>query len=395
MSRHGVEQQALIVARYGEIFIKGANRRRFEDALRRNVADALKAFDGCAISRAQGRLFVELDPQIADAAVKRLQSIFGISSLSIAVCAEANLRAIERAMDRLLAEHQGQHSKVRRFKIAARRSDKQFETRSIELARRLGDRVQESKGWRVDLEQPDLVIGVEVGAERTFVFDRRLPGAGGLPVGTTGDVVLLLSGGIDSPVAGHLLQKRGTQLRACYFHSPPFTGEGAKDKVVRLATLLAKRQRTMVLHVVPFTAIQQDIKQHCPADTVVVHYRRAMMRIASRIARQHACSALGTGENLGQVASQTLKNLACIEATADLPVLRPLLSYDKQEIIALAESIGSYKTSIEAHPDCCSLFVPKHPSTGLPIAVAEEGESKLQSALLDQALRDAETIQIA
>jgi len=352
---------SFFVLRYGELFLKGANRGRFESVLLENLRHALRDLSEAKLIKGQGRVFVDCPGEV-EQATGRLRRVFGLSSLSPA---EEVPQDVE-AMGRVAGEQVQRALKlgpVRSFRIKTKRSDKNFPLPSPEISRQVGQAVVDATGLAVDLGHAELTVGVEVGPLRSFVFTQRLPGAGGLPVGVSGKVALLLSGGIDSPVAGHLLQKRGCRLDAVYFHSFPYTGERTKAKVQQLAGVLAPAQQRLQLHVVPFTGIQKAIRDGAPPEMAVILYRRSMMRIASAIARQRGCPALATGENLGQVASQTLENLVCIQGEADRPVLRPLVAFDKAETIALARDIGSYEISIQPYEDCCSLFVPKHPVT--------------------------------
>ena len=260
----------------------------------------------------------------------------------------------------------------------------------------MGAAIVEATGLPVDLQSPDLVVGIEVGPRCSFVFAGRVDGPGGLPVGSTGHVGLLLSGGIDSPVAAYLMQKRGCVVHPIYFHSFPYTGERSQDKVQRLARTVARAQPSLELSVVPFTDVQLAIRDRCPAELNVILYRRMMMRIASALAESRSCVALATGENLGQVASQTLENMAVIEDVARLPVLRPLLCHDKAETIALARRIGTYELSIEPYDDCCSLFVPKHPATRASLKHVERAERALEiPALTEAAVAQTKCIAIA
>ncbi len=350
-----------IVLRYGELFLKGANRGRFESVLLENLRYALRDMEGVKLVKGQGRVFVECPGEVERAA-RRLCRVFGLSSLSPAEEVEQDVEAMGRAAAEQVRQVMEQRT-VRAFRIKTKRSDKNFHLPSPEINRQVGQAVVDATGLAVDLGGADLTVGVEVGPLRSFVFTRRLPGAGGLPVGVSGKVALLLSGGIDSPVAGHLMQKRGCRLDAVYFHSFPYTGERTRAKVQQLAEVLVPAQKRMLLHVAPFTDVQKAVRDGAPCEMAVILYRRSMMRIASAIARRRGCPALATGENLGQVASQTLENLACIQGEADRPVLRPLLTHDKAETIALARTIGTYELSIQPYEDCCSLFVPKHPVT--------------------------------
>ncbi len=382
----------LVVLRYGELFLKGANRSRFEAVLEQNVRNALSALPSPILERAQGRLFVVCPAEEIRRATAILGRVFGFSSLSPAIQVSPEMEEIGQAALRL-AQHAVALDQPRSFRIKARRSDKRFPLPSPEIGRQIGSTVFESTGLKVDLTAPDLTLGVEVGAVRSFVYYERQPGAGGLPVGVSGRVALLLSGGIDSPVAGHLMQKRGCVLHGIYFHSPPYTGPRTKDKVCELARKLAPAQGGLDLEVVNFTKIQEAIRKNAPAEMAVVLYRRMMMRIASVLARRSACLAIATGDSLGQVASQTLENMSCVQESADLPVLRPLLTYDKAETIALAQRIGTYERSIEPYEDCCSLFVPKHPLIRARTRTVQRFEHKLDlQELLDEATANSERI---
>jgi tRNA uracil 4-sulfurtransferase len=382
----------ILVLRHGELFLKGQNRGRFEALLERNLRRALGGLEAIRLERGQGRTFVSCAPAAEAEALSRVGRVFGLTSVSIALSAPADLELLSEAALALVEEVRARRE-IRSFRVAARRSEKRFPLTSPEINRLVGARVVERFGFAVDLESPDLVVGLEVGPVRSFVHVDRSPGAGGLPVGSSGEVALLLSGGIDSPVAGHLLQKRGCTLRAVYFHAFPYTGERTRAKVVRLAALLSPAQGELDLHVVSFTKVQEAIRDGAPAELSVVLYRRAMMRIASALAEERGCLALATGENLGQVASQTLENLSCIERASRLPVLRPLLTNDKADTIALAQRIGTFELSTLPYEDCCSLFVPKHPSTRVRLEVVERVEARLGlEPLLLEAARSAELV---
>ena len=387
----------LIVLRHGELFLKGRNRPRFERLLEENVRRALSRFDiQTSLERGQGRLFVSCPDADAERVVESLRRVFGISSLSAAMEAPQQIEALGEIALALVERHLARcGARPASFRVTARRSDKRFPLTSQEIGRDVGAVIFERVGLPVSLTSPALVVGVEVGPRRSFVHVDRVPGAGGLPVGASGPVGLLLSGGIDSPVAGHLMQKRGCVLHPIHFHSFPYTGERSRDKVVRLAGALAATQATMELSVAPFTDVQLAIREHCPPALAVVLYRRMMMRIACRLAAARGCIALATGENLGQVASQTLENLACIESAATLPVLRPLLCHDKAETVVLARRIGTYDLSIEPYDDCCSLFVPRHPETRARAAQVERAERALDVArLVDEAVDKTERVPV-
>ena len=376
----------MIVLRYGELFLKGANRPHFESLLRRNVERALAGLSGVKLQRAQGRLFAELPAEDEPEAAARLATVFGLASLSRATAVEPDMDRIGEVALEQVATALAAGPRPSSFRVSVKRSDKRFPVPSPEIGRLVGAKIFEATGINVDLSNPELDVGVEVGTKRTFVFTGRIQGAGGLPVGASGNVALLLSGGIDSPVAGHLMQKRGCQLEAIYFHSPPYTGERARDKVEQLAGKLARAQGGVLpLHVVPFTAVQEAVRDGAPPDLAVVLYRRSMLRIAQTLARTRRCQALASGENLGQVASQTLENMVCIQAVSELPLLRPLLAFDKAETIAIARVIGTYDLSILPYEDCCSLFVPKHPATKARKLTVEKVERRLELEPVEEA----------
>jgi len=381
-----------VVVRFGEVFLKGENRGFFLGRLEANLRRAVAPQQG-RVERLHGRFLVRAED--VDGALSSLSRVFGVTSVSDALLCEPDLGAIGDAAVRCARDAAARRGQVR-FKIETRRSDKRFPLPSPEISRRTGARVFEEVGLPVDVHHPELVIHVEVGTERTFVCGDTLPGPGGLPVGTAGRVLLLLSGGIDSPVAGWLMQKRGCEIGAIYFHSFPYTGDRTKEKVTDLARLLATWQGALRLRVVHFTEIQKRLREAGPAELAVVLYRRMMMRIASHAGRLDGSLALVTGENLGQVASQTLENLATIEEAAALPVFRPLLAYDKSETTALARRIGTFDLSTQPYEDCCSLFVPDHPELRARVEAAARVEAKLPIADWErQAAESAEIIEIA
>lgn len=380
----------LIVVRFGEVFLKGRNRPAFMDRLRANVARAI-ARTGWRTEAVHGRLL--LVPETAEGApperaLARACRVPGVVSVSPARSVPPVPDEIAPVAAALAAATMPPGAAS--FAVRPRRTDKRLPYTSVELACRVGDAVSARTGLRVDLRSPDLEVGVEVGA-RSFVWTETRPGPGGLPVGTAGRVVVLLSGGIDSPVAAYLAQRRGCRLDAVYFHSFPLIGDGARDKVLDLARVLASYGGSLRLHVVPFAEAQLAVRDAADPRLYVLLYRRLMFRIASRIAARVGAGALVTGESLGQVASQTLENLACIAAVVDLPVLRPLIGMDKQETVVWARQIGTFELSIRPYDDCCSLFVPKHPETRGRSSVLERAERALEiDALVEAALTGTE-----
>ena len=395
-----------IVVRYSEIFLKGENRRLFEDVLVKNVQRTLVShgLHGLHVRRQHARLVVEPEPGApsAEVAAQRLEdalqavlSVFGVSSASLAVTVPKDLvRIAARGAGVLVAA--ARDSRARTFKVESRRSDKHFAYGTFEMNDVVGHTARIASGLTVDVREPDLTLVVEIGPELSFVSAHTARGPGGLPVGVGGNVTLLLSGGIDSPVAGWLCQKRGCRLNAVYFHAFPYTGDGTKQKVLELARQLGRTQGGMRVTVIPFAAFQEACKGAVPPRLLVIIYRRAMARLAERVARSEDSAAIASGENLGQVASQTVINLGTIEHAIELPVLRPLLTYDKNEIITHAKRIGTFETSILPFDDCCSLFAPRHPATRVAPADAVEAESRVKdyAALLDQAFAAREIIDL-
>ncbi len=394
----GSGRRTALLVRYDEIALKGGNRGLFERILANNLRAALRAFPEVRVWRIRGRALVRSAAPAEDL-VEAASRVFGVSSLSPAVAAERNLDDLHAAARKLVAaalarEHAGRAQVP--FRVAVRRADKSFPIASMEVERELGTRLlADFPPLRVDLEHPELVAGVEIRPEGTWVFAGRIPGPGGLPVSSLGRSLCLLSGGIDSPVAAWLAMKRGLRVEFLSFWSFPFVGTRYRDKVLRLVEHLTRWQPVSVLHVVPFTAIQEAIRDRGPSRYRTVLYRRSMNRIANALAWRRRCSALVTGESLGQVASQTVENLAVIEDAAELPVLRPLVALDKHEITALARRIGTYAISVEPVPDCCSLFQPERPIIYGRVADARAAEARLDLAALEaEAVAGVETLRI-
>jgi thiamine biosynthesis protein ThiI len=389
-----VTTQSLVLIRYGEIFLKGDNRSFFEQRLVQNAKRAIAGLPGARVERTHGRLLAwPGDDESMPRLVRALERVFGVTSLSAARLVPRDVEAISAAVVEAMRGEVERLGRKPSFKVESRRSDKRFPVGSMELSKQVGAAVVRELGLPVDVHHPERTVGVEIGWERAFVFVETLPGPGGLPAGVTGRVELLLSGGIDSPVAGWLMLKRGCLLGATYFHSFPYTGEKTQDKVKRLAEQLAAWQlEELRFKVVPFTDVQKQLRDASgDGRLAVVLYRRMMLRVAERLARVGGATALATGEALAQVASQTLENMAVIGAAATLPVLRPCLAHDKQETIAIARKIGTYETSIEPYEDCCSLFVPEHPETRAKAAAVAAIEATLDvDALADACAAKAE-----
>jgi tRNA uracil 4-sulfurtransferase len=370
-----------ILCRFGELFLKGGNRHVFLRTLVNNVRSAVRGLPDAKVFAPHGRVVVQVPDESRDEACSRLERVFGLVSISPAASLPADIDAICAAA---VAEAQAAVARDpalrRSFKIEPHRSDKQFPMESHAIACRVGDAVFLATGIPVDVHEPALRVGVEISPQGTHVFAERRLAPGGLPVSVSGRAMLLLSGGIDSPVAGWLAAKRGLVMEALTFHSPPFTGEKAKDKVVALARQLARWQAVKVLWVAHFTEAQKRLREAGAAELAVVLYRRMMVRVADLLCERAHCTALVTGENLGQVASQTLTNMRNIELAGRQLILRPLVMYDKVETTALARKIGTYDISALPYEDCCSLFVPAHPATAARLVDVERAEAKLDVA---------------
>ncbi|WP_028987734.1 tRNA uracil 4-sulfurtransferase ThiI [Thermicanus aegyptius] len=383
-----------ILIRLGELALKGKNRRLFEEQLRRNIRKSLHDLPDVSLKSTFGRLYVELHGTPVEEVTSRLKKVFGIISFSPSIRVENELSQIKEAALSILERT----PQAKSFKVSARRTDRSFPLNSMEIPQHVGGYLlaHTSEKW-VDVHHPDLEIKIEVRKEGTYVLGEVIPGAGGYPVGINGKVLLLLSGGIDSPVAGWYMLKRGVTVEAIHFHSFPFTSEQAKEKVISLVRILSVWGGKMRLHIVPFTEIQTEIRRTCPDDLLITIMRRYMMRIAERVADEMGAKALATGESLGQVASQTLDSLYTINQVAHLPILRPLIAMDKTEIIDQARRIGTYETSILPYEDCCTIFTPKSPRTKPKAKVVERVEEKSgmdMERLIRDAIRGMETLEI-
>jgi len=386
----------LLLIRYGEIGLKGKNRHLFEDQLMRNVRAALGERLPGRVRRAYGRVFVELDdPSHTQPALERLQKVFGIVAVSPAIRVPLTVEAVEEAAVELV-RRQGLAG-PRTFRVQARRPNKAFPLTSQEINERIGALLLRTfPQLKVDLHHPELVVAIEVREQGAYLYSDQVPGPGGLPVGVSSHALLLLSGGIDSPVAGWMAMKRGIRLDAIHFHSPPFTSERSLDKVKDLTRVLAAWGGPMRLHVVRFTEIQKELRRHAPAELMITLMRRFMLRIAVAVAKDVGALALVTGESVGQVASQTLENMSVINAVTNMPILRPLVGFDKQEIVERAQAIGTYPISIRPYEDCCTIFVPEHPATRPQLAEVEAAEGALDvEALVREALASVETFSIS
>ncbi len=371
-----MSSKSALLIRYGELHLKGRNRPYFDRMLLQSIRQALTGLDA-TLERGQGRYYIKgYDASVEEEAVERLKRVFGVYSISIARECEKDWPTICDAATELMRQEVAQRGPCS-FKVVARRSDKRFPMNSTQMAPDLGgvllERIPE---LRVDVHTPEIPLGLEI-RESAYLYAGEILGQGGMPAGCNGRAALLLSGGIDSPVAGHMMMKRGLAIDCVYFHSPPYTSERAKDKVVSLARVLSGYVGAIRLHVVPFTEMQLAIYDATPASQTTILLRRAMMQIAERIATANGCQALITGESLGQVASQTLESLACTNDAVAMPVFRPLIGFDKSEIIERARKIGTFETSILPYEDCCTIFTPKNPVTRPKLSEIQKSQGKL------------------
>lgn len=359
--------------RYGEIVLKGNNRSKFEKKLVDNVKYALREED-VKVTFSQARLYVEpANPIDMDRIINKLKKVFGIVSISPALKVKSDWETIKDSAVRLMEEE----NMGKTFKVEARRGDKSFPLQSMEIAREIGGYVlSKVKGLKVDVTNPDTLLSIEV-REDTYIYIDKIPALGGMPVGTNGKGLLLVSGGIDSPVAGFMLARRGVEIDALHFFSPPYTGVKAREKVIELCKIVSQYSGRINLYIANFTEPQLAIRDNCPAEQMVLLMRRIMMRVAERVAKEKGCDALITGENIGQVASQTMKSIVATNDVCSIPVFRPLIGMDKNDIIDIAKKIGTFETSILPYEDCCTIFVPKHPETHPKIERLEKSETHL------------------
>lgn len=380
------------VIRFGEVSLKGKNKKTFVLKLEDDIRMKLSNFPHAEIKRHFDDIEVQLNGEDARQILDILQKIFGIQNISSAIKVDNELQAIKDGVLRIAREEMP----IGTFKIAARRKNKHFPIHGSELNQELGSYVlQECDGLKVDVHHPDLTLRVEVGYHETRIYGHEYKGAGGLPAGSGGKVMLMLSGGIDSPVAGYLLAKRGATVEAIHFQSPPYTSDRARQKVIDLSGKIQEFTGTVRLHLVPFTKVQLAIRDSVPEDYRITIMRRMMFRIAERAAAQNGALALATGESLGQVASQTLESMHTINQVTDLPVLRPLIAMDKIDIARLAKKIDTYDISIRPYEDCCTLFLPRAPRTRPDRVHAARFEKHLDmDALIEEAVAGIETLSV-
>ena len=382
-----MNQNEMLLLKLGEVVLKGLNRRTFEDRLVTNVRRRLRDCGSFQVYVRQSTIYAEPQGEDCDmeAAWEAARQVFGVVSVARAVPCEKTLEAIAATAKEYLA---GEFAAARTFKVESKRSDKQFPLNSIQISQAVGGDLAEAfPRVAVDVRHPDLTVHVEIREKHAYVHGPAVPGAGGLPVGTGGTAVSLLSGGLDSPVSSWMMARRGVQLEMVHFVSPPYTSQQAQDKVLELARLLTPWCGRMLVHIIPFTKIQEEIRRNCPEEYFTIIMRRFMMRLAEAVAKKAGAGALITGESLGQVASQTMLALGATEDVTTLPVLRPLIGMDKVEIIRMSRLIGTYETSILPYEDCCTVFTPRHPAIRPRVEDVRAAEAPLDvGALVAEAL---------
>ncbi|MGN0592700.1 MAG: tRNA uracil 4-sulfurtransferase ThiI [Ruminococcus sp.] len=383
------EHRELILAKYGEIALKGLNRSTFEDILMKNIRRRLRMIGSFSVTRAQSTIYIESKDEQADldAAMETMRKVFGIAALCRAKACEKNFDAIASLAKTYLEDAlMGAHT----FKVTAKRADKAFPMKSPEICTELGGVLLDAfPHLTVDVHDPEVVVTVEIRDTYAYVHGESIKGAGGLPVGCGGKALLLLSGGIDSPVAGYRMARRGVHISAIHYVSPPYTSERAQLKVEALCQKMTPYCGNIAFFCVPFTEIQEAIKKNCPEEYFTIIMRRLMMEIAQRIAEQDGCSALITGESIGQVASQTMEGITCTDAVCRIPVFRPLIGLDKTEIIETAREIDTFETSTLPYEDCCTVFTPRHPRVRPRLGDVEAAQSRYDfTPLIEKAVAE-------
>ncbi len=385
----------ILLCKYGEIVLKGANRKYFEDMLCREMKKRARSYGNFDIYRAQSTIYIEPKDDLADldGMFEAARKVFGIAAIARAAVCEKNMDAIAETVRSYIPDFL---AGKRSFKVEAKRSDKTFALDSMEISREMGGVVLECcPKIKVDVHKPDIVVKVEIREFGAYVSAGQFKGAGGMPIGSGGKALLLLSGGIDSPVAGYMMAKRGLKLDAIHFESFPYTSERAREKVMELASIVAEYSGDIFVHVVSLTHIQEELVRACEEDYFTLLLRRYMMTIAERVAKEKDCAALITGESLGQVASQTIQALGVTDSAANMPVFRPCIGMDKEEIITISRNIGTFETSIQPYEDCCTVFTPKHPKTKPELEKVKKEEDKLDfAALVDEAMESLYTVHI-
>ncbi|MDU1624619.1 MAG: tRNA uracil 4-sulfurtransferase ThiI [Staphylococcus epidermidis] len=382
-----------LLVRYGELTLKGTNRKMFVNQLKDNVKRALIPLSGYHVKGKRDRMYIELSPEAdINEIIQRLSKVYGIKSISPVIKIDKNEEKINQSAIQLSHDFE----KGSTFKVDVKRVDKSFRLDTYELQRQVGGAIlKENNNITVNVKNPDYEIKIEVRMDAIYIYEKVIAGAGGLPVGTGGKTLLMLSGGIDSPVAGIEVMKRGVTVEAIHFHSPPFTSEKAKDKVIELTRILAERVGPIKLHLVPFTEIQKQINKVVHPRYTMTSTRRMMMRISDKVVHQINANAIVNGENLGQVASQTLKSMYAINHVTATPVLRPLLTLDKEDIIKKAKELGTFETSIQPYEDCCTIFTPKNPVTEPDFDKVVKYESVFNfDEMIENAVENIETLTI-
>ncbi len=366
----------VISVSFGEVALKGQNRYFFENKLVRNIKNIAKGMGQTKVYKEQSKIYIEVEEEYEEELIKRLRRVFGIVNISPSYRIEKNIDDIKESSLKILEEIRSRRD-IKTFKVAANRADKRFQPNSVELAKEVGAYIlNNSEGLTVDVHNPDIYVYIDI-RSNCYIYTDKIKAFGGLPVGTNGKGLLLLSGGIDSPVAGFMIAKRGVQISAVHYHSYPFTSERAEEKVKTLAEILTNYCGKIKLYSVNLLNIQKEINEKCPEDEMTIISRRFMMRIAEKIAMKEEIDALITGESLGQVASQTIKGIHVTNSSVSLPVLRPLIGMDKVEITEISKEIGTFETSILPFEDCCTVFLPKHPVTRPKLEDIEESEKVL------------------
>ncbi len=398
-----MEEKNTFIVRCGEVALKGLNKPYFERMLVDRIRKALKKFEGVEIRRKDGLIFVKAPRELTpDQVMGEISRVFGVASISPAKEVEIEGLTAQEIMDKVGAEavrymlEQIEHRGIKTFKVEAKRSDKTFPIQSPQIARDMGAKVLIGcKVLSVDVHHPDCRLFIDIRRGEAYIYEDKIAGFGGLPLGTNGKGMILLSGGIDSPVAAWMMAKRGMTIEAVHYHSYPYTSERAWEKVQDLARIVAGYCGRIKIHSVNLLPIQEQIVQHCPEEEITILVRRFMMRIAERIAKNSGCLMLITGENIGQVASQTAEALVVTDASVQMPVMRPLIAMDKVDIMEIAKNIGTFETSIQPYEDCCTVFLPKHPSTKPKLARILESESKLDAeSLIEAAIASKEVVVI-
>lgn len=384
----------IVLIKNGELALKGLNRNSFEDKLIKNMKSRLADLGKFEFTKSQSTIMVEAqsDETDLDLAVERISKVFGIAALSRACVCEKDFDIIRKAAVQYLEE---QLEDAATFKVEAKRSDKKFPMKSPEICREAGGYIlSKFNHLKVDVHNPDIVVTIEIRDKYAFIHGNSIKGAGGMPTGTSGRAAILISGGIDSPVAAYMMAKRGIELCAVHFASPPYTSELAEMKVMELLKKVAKYSGTITTYVVPFTKIQEKIRDLCPEEYFTIIMRRIMMEISEKIAVNQNCSALITGESVGQVASQTIYALACTDCVVKMPVFRPCIGMDKDEIIKISRKIDTFETSIQPYEDCCTVFTPKHPKTRPHVEDVSKAQNKITDLdeLVEEAIKNAKKV---